>query len=108
MVHTALQDMLEKALLCRIFTGTSANLEILRAGPENLSSIHNSAILQSFWCSPYFMAPKESRVSTEQKLSCLARGVYAALRGLNTQKNFMKAALVTRMRNKDVGTWILL
>jgi len=98
-VHTALQDMLEKALLCRIFTRTSASLETLKAEEENLSSLPNSDILQSFRCSPYFMASKVFRVFTEQRLSCLAHGLYAALRGPHTLKNFTKAATVTGIRN---------
>lgn len=58
MVHTRLQDVLEKTLLRRIFTGTSASLEIRKAEQENLLSLLSSAILQKLGVSPFFIVPK--------------------------------------------------
>lgn len=101
MVHTRLQDVLEQTQLCRIFTGTSASLEIWKAEQENLFLLPSSAILQKLGGSPFVMVAKAFWVFTEQKFSCLAHARNAALGELNALKNFMKGATVTWMRHLD-------
>lgn len=74
-------------------------MEIWKAEQENLLFLSSFAIPQKLGGSPFFMAPEAFWVFKEQKLSCLAHASNAALGGPNALRNFMKAAIVTWVRN---------